>query len=120
MDESEDHKSDKPVTSFAQKRRVLTRRERYLKVTLDWSLGIMSIGLGLFLLVLIFGKRLSVLDYLGIRSFFTEKAGVYAECDNPKNRNSPYCQPKQHNADKAWDTISRTKGKPLPFNLHRD
>lgn len=95
-------------------------KERYFKRSLDVILGAASIALFLFLFLLIFGKRLPILDYLGLRTLFVEKSGVYADCSNPQNRNSPYCEPKRHNADKAWETISRTKGKPLPFNLYRD
>ena len=118
-----DTEENQPVASqksFAQKKRILSLKERYFKRALDLVLGSLSILLVFFLFLLIFGKRFSILDYLGLRGLFSEKAGVYADCASPQNRNSPYCEPKRYNADKAWETIKRSKGKPLPFNLYRD
>jgi len=78
-------------------------------------LGI-GIALAVFLLIIVFGKRLSILDYLGMRSLFSDKAGVYADCSKWENRNNPYCLPKEGKADREWKDLKR--GKAMPFNLH--
>ena len=121
MAESEEQQQPAAVQlTFAEKYRDLLLKERSFKKTLDIVLGLTGIGLSLLLFLLIFGKRLPILDYLGLRVLFVEKSGVYADCNDLRNRNSPYCQPKRFDADKTWETIARTKGKPLPFNLYRD
>jgi len=71
------------------------------------------------LLVLMFGKRLGILDYLGFSSFHSETTGVFADCSKSENRNNDYCQPKKSRTEKDWNELSRGKGKSVPFSLDK-
>ena len=75
-------------------------------------------GLALLLIILIFGGRLGIFDYLGMQWMFNEERGVYADCSKPENRGVSYCQPKQSAVDRDWDEMSRGGGRAMPFTLH--
>ena len=74
--------------------------------------------LGGFLVLVMLGGRLGILNYLGLSWVFSKETGVYTDCSKPENANVPYCQPKLGAGDREWDQLNRSGGKSVPFTLH--
>lgn len=42
-------------------------------------------------------------------------------CQNPQNKNTPYCQDKQAEVEQGWNAIARSRpSSPNQFTLHRE
>lgn len=67
------------------------------------------------------GQRYTGLfTFFGTEGLYTERRGVYIDCELPENQKSAFCQPKGDDSDSStWRTL-RGKGKPLSFSLYED
>lgn len=82
---------------------------------LNYAIGT---GLSAFLLLLIFGGRLGIFDYIGFGWIMNSATGVYADCSKAENQHVTYCQPKKSAGEQQWDNLNKRGGKSIPFNLH--
>ncbi|RME57552.1 MAG: hypothetical protein D6780_08230 [Candidatus Dadabacteria bacterium] len=64
------------------------------------------------------GDPLGIYRLVGISPHTVRPGGLYVDCRDPRNKNSPFCAPKKTEIDKEWESIQKTKGKGAKFTLY--
>lgn len=90
------------------------RRRKQLRVA---GIVIVSFCSLLFAMVLAGETFNPILSWFGLRGFRYQERGVYADCSKPENKDISYCQPKQTQSERNWESIS--KGQRGGFNLYQ-
>lgn len=76
-------------------------------------------ALFVFIIYVVAGQRYTgIFSFFGTEGLYTERSGVYIDCEIPENQKSSFCQPKSDDSDKSTWRSLRGKGKPIPFSLY--
>ena len=97
------------------------RNEWLMKWLIACASYLSLITVSSILIMLIFGETFDpILRKIGIKGVYVRIGGIYADCSQKENRESPFCQPKITKANKDWKSLGDSGGRTTTFQLSKD
>ena len=112
--------STQKIDSIAEAKLRQFQNERRRKFAINAVGYTLSAIAAVLLVMIVAGPAFDpILNVIGLRSIWTDKGGVYADCSKRENRNNRFCSGKVAGKETEWKKIANSPGgKAVPFELY--